>query len=213
MGTDSFTNLSETTTLVTTRRTGPAREITRLLNELGSGKRELVNQLMPMVYDELRNLAHQKLQYERAGHTLNTTALVHEAYIKLVNQERVVWKNRSQFMAVASQAMRRILVDYARRHKADKRGGGMPDMGLDEVPDLMSDERAESLLALDEALTRLTDIDDRQSKIVECRFFGGMSIEETARFLEISPATVKREWSIARAWLFRELRESDQEEE
>jgi RNA polymerase sigma factor (TIGR02999 family) len=174
---------------------------------LGQGKRELVDQLMPLVYDELRTLAHQRLQFERSGHTLNTTALVHEAYIKLVNQERVVWKNRSQFMAVASQAMRRILVDYARRHKADKRGGGTPDVGLDDAPDIMSDERADSLLALDEALTRLTDIDERQSKIVECRFFGGMSIEETARFLEISPATVKREWSIARAWLFRELRE------
>ncbi len=163
---------------------------------------------MPLVYDELRTLAHQKLQFERDGHTLNTTALVHEAYIKLVNQERVVWKNRAQFMAVASQAMRRILVDYARRHKAEKRGGGVSDVGLDEVPDLMSDERADSLLALDEALTRLTDIDERQSQIVECRFFGGMSIKETAKFLEISPATVKREWSVARAWLFRELREA-----
>lgn len=193
---------------MTTRQTGPAREITRLLNELGSGRPELVNQLMPLVYDELRTLAHQKLQFERDGHTLNTTALVHEAYIKLVNQERVVWKNRAQFMAVASQAMRRILVDYARRHKAEKRGGGVSDVGLDEVPDLMSDERADSLLALDEALTRLTDIDERQSQIVECRFFGGMSIKETAKFLEISPATVKREWSVARAWLFRELREA-----
>lgn len=166
-----------------------------------------MDRLLPLVYEELRVLAHRRLHFERPGHTLNTTALVHEAYIKLVGQDRVVWKNRNQFLAVASQAMRRILVDHARKHKAGKRGGGVDSNSLEEVAELRAGERGESLIALDEALKRLAQLDERQSRVVECRYFGGMSVEETAHYLGISPATVKRDWTMARAWLYNALKD------
>jgi RNA polymerase sigma-70 factor, ECF subfamily len=183
------------------------RDVTRILSDLRAGNSELVDRLLPLVYEELRELAHRRLYFERPGHTLNTTALVHEAYIKLVGQDRVVWKNRNQFLAIASQAMRRILVDHARKHRAGKRGGGAESSSLDDVPELHSRDRGESLIALDEALKRLARLDERQSRVVECRYFGGMSVEETAHYLGISSATVKRDWMMARAWLYNELKD------
>ena len=160
---------------------------------------------MPLVYDELRRLAERHFRRERVGHTLQPTAVVHEAYFRLVDQTRVTWKNRGHFFAVASQAMRRILVDYARARAADKRGGGEKRVTLAsaEVSPEVSDEL--DLLALDEALTRLKVLDGAQAQIVELRFFGGLSIEETAEALETSPSSVKREFRSAKAWLFREL--------
>jgi RNA polymerase sigma factor (TIGR02999 family) len=159
---------------------------------------------MPLVYSELRRLAKSRLGSERADHTLNTTALVHEAYIKLADQNRINWQSRAQFFALASQAMRRILVDYARRRNAAKRGGNAV-VSVREADSVASEVRADELLALDESLKRLGEIDPRQSQIVECRFFGGLSIEETAKVVGVSTATVKREWAVARAWLYREL--------
>lgn len=179
-------------------------EVTQLLVSLGSGDRSALDKLMPLVYMELRRLARSKLGSERADHTLNTTALVHEAYIKLADQQRINWQSRSQFFALASQAMRRILVDYARRRNAAKRGGNAV-ISIREADSVASEVRADALVALDESLLRLAEIDPRQSQIVECRFFGGLSIEETADVVGVSTATVKREWAVARAWLFREL--------
>ncbi|MGA7307199.1 MAG: sigma-70 family RNA polymerase sigma factor [Rhodothermales bacterium] len=179
-------------------------EVTQLLVSLGSGDRSALDKLMPLVYMELRRLAKSKLGSERADHTLNTTALVHEAYIKLADQQRINWQSRSQFFALASQAMRRILVDYARRRNAAKRGGNAV-ISIREADSVASEVRADALVALDESLLRLAEIDPRQSQIVECRFFGGLSIEETADVVGVSTATVKREWAVARAWLFREL--------
>lgn len=179
-------------------------EVTQLLVSLGSGDRSALDRLMPLVYMELRRLARSKLGSERADHTLNTTALVHEAYIKLADQQRINWQSRAQFFALASQAMRRILVDYARRRNAAKRGGNAV-ISIREADSVASEVRADALVALDESLQRLAEIDPRQSQIVECRFFGGLSIEETADVVGVSTATVKREWAVARAWLFREL--------
>lgn len=179
-------------------------EVTQLLVSLGSGDRSALDRLMPLVYIELRRLAKAKLGSERADHTLNTTALVHEAYIKLADQHRINWQSRAQFFALASQAMRRILVDYARRRNAAKRGGNAV-ISIREADSVASEVRADALVALDESLQRLAEIDPRQSQIVECRFFGGLSIEETAEVVGVSTATVKREWAVARAWLYREL--------
>lgn len=179
-------------------------EVTQLLVSLGSGDRSALDRLMPLVYMELRRLAKSKLGSERADHTLNTTALVHEAYIKLADQQRINWQSRAQFFALASQSMRRILVDYARRRNAAKRGGNAV-ISIREADSVASEVRTDALVALDESLERLAEIDPRQSQIVECRFFGGLSIEETADVVGVSTATVKREWAVARAWLFREL--------
>jgi RNA polymerase sigma factor (TIGR02999 family) len=183
----------------------PVGELTKLLNASAGGDREAFDQLFPMVYSALRGVAHQRLQNERPGHTLSTTALVHEAYLKLVDLDRIQYKGRAHFFAVAAQAMRNILVSYAHRRKALKRGGDQAKLPLDDVV-VMSEARAEEVLALDEALERLKAVDARRHQVVECRFFGGMSIEETATALGISPATVKRDWNLARAWLNRELR-------
>ncbi len=180
-------------------------DITQLLQAIGDGDAGAGAQLMPVVYDELRQLAHRQLRRERTDHTLNTTALVHEAYLKLVQQDAAGWRNRGHFFGIAVQAMRRILVDYARRRIADKRGGGLAPVSLDEAT-IKVEERAVELIALDEALTRLAGFDERAAKLVECRFFGGLSIDETADALGVSPATVKRDWAAARAWLYRELR-------
>ena len=181
-------------------------KVTQLLNASADGDREAFDQLFPIVYSGLRRIAHRRMQGERSDHTLNTTALVHEAYLKLVDLDRIQYKGRAHFFAVAAQAMRNILVSYAYRRKTAKRGGDQAKLPLDDVV-VMTEERAEEVLALDEALQRLKHLNERGHQVVECRFFGGMSIEETAIALDISPATVKRDWNLARAWLNRELRD------
>ncbi len=180
-------------------------EITRLLDEVGSGRREALDELLPLVYDELRKIAGQHLRNERDDHTLNATALVHEAYIKLVDQRRVEWQNRAHFYAIASMAMRRILVSYARARGREKRGGGVHPLELDELGAVMSDDRAEEIVDIDQALEELAGINARAARVVECRFFGGLSIEETAAALDIAPMTVKRDWLMAKTWLKREI--------
>jgi RNA polymerase sigma-70 factor, ECF subfamily len=182
-------------------------EITRLLAALPDGGRDVFDQLVPLVYDELRRMARRRLRGERSDHTLTTTALVHETYLELANAGRIQWTGRAHFFAVAARAMRRILVDHAVRQHAQKRGGPRERLALDDVP-LVADERSEDVLSLDEALQRLEATRARHAHIVECRFFGGLSIDETAEVLGVSPATVKREWTMARAWLNRELRAS-----
>ena len=182
------------------------REVTKLLLVLTEGDREALDQLFPLVYDELRRIAHRRLRHERPDHTLNTTALVHEAYLKLVDLDQIQYKGRAHFFAVAAQAMRNILVSYAHRRNTQKRGGGQPALSLDEV-NVMAPEYAAELLSLNEALKRLEAINARLGRVVECRFFSGMTVEETAEALEVSPATVKRDWTMARAWLLRELNE------
>lgn len=167
--------------------------------------RATMDALVPLLYDELRRIAHYRLRAEQTGHTLETTGLVHEAYLRLAGSERLDLADRVHLLAVAAQAMRHVLIDSAVRRKAGKRGGGRATISLDEVP-VVDAARSEELLALDEALTRLGTIDARQARVVECRFFGGMSIEDTAVALDLSPATVKRDWALARAWLNRELR-------
>lgn len=157
-----------------------------------------------MLYEELRHIAHRQLTLEGTGHTLVTTALVHEAYVKLVGLDRIEYRNRAHFLAIAAQAMRRVLVDYATRRRALKRGGGAVAYRLESAVPLPV-QRSEDLVALDEALNRLAEVDPRQSQVVECRFFGGMDIPATAAALGISPATVKRDWAMARAWLNQEL--------
>lgn len=180
--------------------------ITDLLVAWGDGQREVLDDLLPLVYGELRRLASSYLQRERDGHTLRPTALVHEAYLRLVDQRRVRWRNRAHFYGIAAQIMRRVLVDYARARGAARRGGGAERIPLAE--DQASVEpRDVEILALDAALGRLAALDTRQARLVELRYFGGLSIEETAEALSISPATVKRDWTMARAWLHRALSE------
>ncbi len=175
--------------------------MTQLLIQLTDGDRAVLDELLPLIYDELRSLAANYLRRERVGHTLQPTALVHEAYLRLVNQTQVRWQNRAHFFGVAAQMMRRILVDHARAHHADKRGSDAPRLSLDENIEV-ADERATELLALDEALTTLAEIDAQKSKIVELRYFGGLSVEETAEVLGVSAPTVKRQWRMAKAWLY-----------
>jgi len=179
-------------------------QVTQLLVQLGSGNRAAVDELTPLVYKELKRIAGGQLRNERPGHTLQATALVHEAYLKLVDQRDVSWQNRAHFFGVAAQVMRRILMDYARGRIRDKRGGGLNRTTLDEAL-VVSADRASDLVAIDEALSRLEALDARQAKIVELRFFGGLSVEETAEAMGISTPTVKREWAMAKAWLYREL--------
>jgi len=180
-------------------------QITMLLASLKDGDRSAVaSKLMPLVYDEFKALAAKHLRNERGGHTLQPTALVHEAYLKLIDQTRVDWQGRTHFFAVGAQAMRRILVDHARQRRRQKRGGGAGRITLDEAVAL-APERAEEILELDEALKRLSELDPRQGQIVEMRFFGGMSVEEVANVLGVSKRTVEGDWTMARAWLMREL--------
>jgi RNA polymerase sigma factor (TIGR02999 family) len=160
---------------------------------------------MPLVYDELRAIAHGQLRRERPDHTLGTTALVHEAYLKLIDQRQADWQDRTHFFSIAARAMRRILIDYARRHVAAKRGGGMRKVALEEAFQLAAGERADELLAIDDALERLAALDARQAKVVEYRFFGGMTEDETAQVLGITSRTVRRDWIKAKGWLQREL--------
>jgi RNA polymerase sigma-70 factor, ECF subfamily len=183
------------------------KEITRLLVAWGDGDESALEDLTPLVYEELHRLAHHYMSRERAGHTLQTSALVNEAYVRLIDWKNVRWQNRAHFFGVSAQLMRRILVDFARSRQYQKRGGGERVVALDEAA-LMSDEKTADLVALDEALTALAELDERQSKVVELRFFGGLNVEETAEFLKVSPATVRRDWSIARAWLHREMARS-----
>jgi RNA polymerase sigma factor (TIGR02999 family) len=181
-------------------------DVTMLLRQWSDGNQQALNDLLPIIYGELRRVAHQYLQRERGGHTLETTALVHEAYLKLIDQTSVNWQNRAHFFAIAAQAVRRILIDNARKRHAAKRDG--EKVLLDDVA-IISSDRAEHLLALDEALQRLEELDPQQSKIIELRYFGGLTIEETGEALNCSPATVKREWAMARAWLYQALTSTD----
>jgi RNA polymerase sigma factor (TIGR02999 family) len=179
-------------------------DVTVLLVASSTGDKAAMDKLLPMVYDELRRLAQSHLRSERPGHTLQSTALVHEAYLRLIDQKQVQWQNRAHFFALASQMIRRILVDHARAHRAGKRGAGAENLSLDEALGVPG-RRDLDLIALDDALTSLAALDPQQSRIVELRFFGGLSIEETAAVVGLSVATVNREWASARAWLFREL--------
>lgn len=178
--------------------------VTRLLLDWSGGNQQALEELAPLIYNELRRLAHNFLYRERPGHTLQTTALVHEAYLKLIDQRDVRWQNRAHFFAIAAQAMRRILIDSARRHTAAKRGGPGEKLSLDEAANIAL-EPDSNLLDLEKALNELAKIDPQQSHIVELRYFGGLTIEETAEVISVSPATVKREWAMARAWLHQEL--------
>lgn len=179
-------------------------KVTQLLGELAGGNRTVVDALAPLIYQELKKIAGSHLRRERPGHTLQATALVNEAYLKLIDQKDASWQNRAHFFGVASQIMRRILLDYAKSQKRAKRGGGAHKTSLDEAL-VVAEDRASDLVNIDEALTRLGELDPRQAKVVELRFFGGLSVEETAEVMGISAPTVKREWAMARAWLHREL--------
>jgi RNA polymerase sigma factor (TIGR02999 family) len=182
---------------------GPSPTVTQLLVSWNNGDRAALQQLMPVVYSELKRLARWHLARER-GHTLQPTALIHEAYIKLIDQRAVDWQNRAHFFAITAQLMRRIVMKRARRRRAAKRGGGAVDVSIDDAT-ILSDERGADLIALDDALMRLATMDPRQGRIVELRFFGGLSVEETGEVLGISAGTVKREWRTAKAWLHKEV--------
>jgi len=185
---------------------GPAPDVTQLLSKWSSGDQSALDQLLPLVYGELHRLAAAYLRRERSNHTLQSTALVHEAFMRMVHQQDVQWKNRAHFFAICAQMIRRILVDYARSQHAEKRGSGAVKLALDDamaVPQAPATDV--DLLGLNDALDRLAEMDERQSRIVELRFFAGLSIEETAEVMHLSPASIKREWQTARAWLFREM--------
>ena len=182
----------------------PPSEVTLLLQGWRSGDRKALDALLPLVYEELRRLAHFQLQKERQDHTLQTGALVHEAYLRLVGLNPPDWESRKHFFAIAAQLMRQILVDYARRRVAAKRGGGACKLSLEEAT-VVSKQRDIDILSLDDALKALAKIDPRQSRVVELRFFAGLSLEEISEALEIAPATVQRDWTAARAWLHREI--------
>ena len=188
--------------------------MTRLLEELGAGDRGALDRLLPLVYDQLHQAAERQRHRWQGDETLNTTALVHEAYLRLVDQSAPQWQSRAHFLAVASTAMRQILIDYAKRQRAAKRGGERERLSFHEIESALdaageaSEAGAEALMALNESLRRLESIDARHGRIVECRFFGGMTIEDTATALGISPATVKRGWAMAQAWLYRDLKET-----
>lgn len=190
------------------KMTPSTQQVSQLLIAWREGDAGAFDRLMPMVYDELRNLAHRYIRRAPGGQTLQTTALVHEAYLRLAGQMDVGWQNRSHFFAVCAQVMRSLLVDRARARYALKRGGGLRQVELDDAA-AQSPTRDEQLLALDECLDRLAEIDPRKSRIVEMRYFGGMSVEEAAQVLNVSPITIKREWSKARAWLYREMQASE----
>jgi len=188
-----------------------SHEVTRLLQSWSHGNREALADLLPLVYDELRRLASSYMRFESPGHTLQATALVHEAYMKLIQQRDVTWKSRSHFFGIAAQMIRRILVDHIRSTRAQKRGSGFAALSLDDALGVTEKKNWE-IIALDDALKTLAKVDPQQSRIVELRFFGGLSIEETAEIVGVSPATVKRDWVTAKAWLFRELFRSSKHE-
>jgi RNA polymerase sigma factor (TIGR02999 family) len=188
----------------------PNPQVSQLLRAWSDGDQQALEKLMPVVYDELHRLASHYMRGERAGHVLQTTALVHEAYIRLIDTKRMKWQNRAHFFGVSAQVMRRILVDHARQHNT-RRGAGMEHISIQT--DLMAPQsKPTDLLALDDALTALASSDPRKAQVVELRFFGGLSVEETAEVLKLSPITVMRDWNTARAWLYRELSRSDANE-
>jgi RNA polymerase sigma-70 factor, ECF subfamily len=182
----------------------PLQEVTQLLVDWGNGNQAARDQLIPLVYTELRQLARRYMRRERPGHTMQTTALIHEAYLRLVDQNQVRWENRAHFLGIAARLMRQILIEHARRRTRAKRGGGAGTISLDEVA-LVSQARATELLALDDAMERLAAIDPRKSRVVELRFFGGLSTKEAAEVLHTAPNTVLRDWRLAKAWLHREI--------
>ena len=181
-----------------------SEEVTQLLVAWSNGDKKAMDQLMPLVYQQLHRLARRRLVQEGPGHTLQTTALVHEAYLRLVGQKKSRWQNRAHFYAIAAQMMRRVLVDYARNRRCAKRGGGAQKMSFDEMM-VVSGGNAASVVAVDEALTTLAQIDERKSKMVELRFFGGLSIEETAAVLGVSTDTIRRDWTFTKVWLQRAI--------
>jgi RNA polymerase sigma-70 factor, ECF subfamily len=183
-----------------------SQEVTMLLSALTNGEEGAASKLIPVVYDELRRLAGSYMRRERVDHTLQATALVNEAYLKLIEQRAVNWQSRAHFFGVAAQLMRRILIDYARGHTRDKRGGEQKKVSLDEVL-LFSEQQSDKLLAVDDSLNLLAKMDPRQARVVELRFFAGLSVEEAAEALGVSPKTVKRDWSVAKAWLYADLKE------
>ena len=184
--------------------TGEQHEVTELLRKWSEGDETALDKLMPLVYNELRRMAHQHMRHEKPGHVLQTSALINEAYLRLVDQHEIHWESRSHFLGIAACVMRRILVDDARRRHVLKRGGAHIQMSLDDALSASQEQEA-NLVALDEALKRLETRDKRQSQIVELRFFGGLNIEETAEVLKVSPGTVMRDWTFARAWLRSEM--------
>jgi len=185
------------------------QEITQLLMNWSQGDKAALDQLVPLVYPELRRLAKRHMDREDPAHTLQTSALINEAYLKLVDQQNVEWQNRAHFFAVAARVMRHILVDHARTRNYAKRGGGAPKLPLDEAAAL-TEQRAGQLIALDDALRDLAALDERKSQIIELRFFGGLSLEETAEVMKISPSTVQREWRAAKAWLHHTMTKTDE---
>ncbi|MCA9256698.1 MAG: sigma-70 family RNA polymerase sigma factor [Phycisphaerales bacterium] len=185
-------------------------QVTQILQAIETGDTTATDRLLPIVYDELREIAARQMAFERPGHSLQATALVHEAYMKLIGTEEVRWSGRAHFFGAAAESMRRILVDSARRRNRSKRGGGARRRLSLDVADLAMDEQASQILALDEALTRLDSQDPRMASIVKLRFFSGLSVDETAKALDTSARTIKREWALARAWLFRALRDEDE---
>ena len=187
------------------RREPKASKITQMLREWSGGKQEALDNLLPLVYTELHRQAARFLRKERPGHTLQTTALINEAYLKLIDRRDVEWESRTHFFAVAAQAMRRILVDYAKAKHREKRGGDNIKLSLDEAMLVAAKEKGVDLIALDEALDKLNFLDEQQARVVELKYFSGLSLEETAEALHVSRATVARDWEAARAWLHREL--------
>ena len=185
-------------------RTPQQHEITQLLAEWREGNQSALDELYPLVYDELHRLARRYMSRENKGHTLQTTALINEAYVRLIDQKNVHWANRSHFFAISAQIMRRILIDHARRHLYAKRGGGARPVSLEEVATVLPDQ-SEELLRLDEALKSLAEMDPRRSQVVELRYFGGLNNEEIAGVLNVSENTVTRDWNMARAWLYQQL--------
>jgi RNA polymerase sigma factor (TIGR02999 family) len=185
--------------------TSTTQPVTELLIELRQGHPDVMDRLFPLVYEELRRVAHRAARGERTGHTLGTTGLVHEAYLRLVDQTRIEYRDRAHFFGIAARAMRQILVDYARRHRAGKRGGSQRAISLDDAV-LGVEDRAEALLGLDEALTELESVDPRLGQVVQCRFFGGLTEEETGEALGVTARTVRRDWLKAKGWLYHRLR-------
>ncbi len=187
------------------------KKITELLKAHSAGDQGVLDELMPLVYSEMHDMAHYRMLGERSDHTFNTTDLVHEAYLKLVEFNRISWENRAHFFGIASQVMRNILVDYAVKKKAEKRGGDRQRVTLGEG-DIASEINIHDVLSIHQALEKLAEIDERQVRVVECRFFGGLTLEETARALGISTATVSRDWRMAKAWLNREIKETEKDD-
>ncbi|HEX9425558.1 MAG TPA: sigma-70 family RNA polymerase sigma factor [Pyrinomonadaceae bacterium] len=194
-----------------TRSTPAPHEVTQLLIDWSNGRQDAVEPLFPLVYEELRRLAHRYMRRERPGHTLQTTAVVQEAYLRLIDQKHVQWQNRAHFFAIAARMMRRILITHAQSLAYAKRGGGALKVSLDEAA-ILSPVRARELIVLDDALKSLAVIDVRRSQVVELRFFGGLSNEEIAEVLKISPNTVTRDWNVAKAWLYREISKEQEDE-